>query len=85
MKNAPALVHIFALCTCFVMQVAAPQTARIPGVRRAIQTIEDNCSTNTMKRAQEERCVLTHYSRLQSATSRNKFITCVNQFGYTLG
>lgn len=85
MKTAPALVHIFALGTCFVMQVAAPQTARIPGVRRAIQTIEDNCSTNTVKRAREERCVVAHHSRMQSQRSRNEFIMCVNQCGYTLG
>ncbi|WP_171520817.1 hypothetical protein [Ensifer canadensis] len=85
MKTAAALVHIFALGTCFVMQVAAPPTARMPGVRRAIQTIEDNGSTKTVKRATEERCTLANYSRLQSQQPGNAPIRSVNQCGYTLG
>jgi hypothetical protein len=42
MKTASALIHIVALGTCFVVQLGAPETSRMTGVRRALQTMEDN-------------------------------------------
>lgn len=82
MKTAPALVHILALGTCFVVQVAAPQSARMPGVRRAIQTIENTCATDTIKQAREG-CPA-HYSGLQDRGSRHELNSCVNQCSYIL-
>jgi hypothetical protein len=41
-KTASTLIHILALSTCFVVQLGAPEASRMPGVRRAIQTMEDN-------------------------------------------
>lgn len=81
MKTAPALVHTFALCTCFVMQVAAPQSARMPGVRRAMQTIESTCATNTVKRA-GERCAPARYIGLQDRGSRHELNSCINHCSY---
>ncbi|CAN7749385.1 hypothetical protein [Rhizobium sp. LjRoot258] len=42
MKTASTLIHILALGTCFVVQLGAPEGARMPGVRRALQTIEND-------------------------------------------
>lgn len=78
MKTVPAIIHIFALCTCFVMQVAAPQSARMPGVRRAIQTIENTCATNTVKRAREG-CQPAQYSGLKDRCSRDELGSYINQ------
>jgi hypothetical protein len=42
MKTAFALIHVLALGTCFVVQLGAPEVSRMPGVRRALQTLEEN-------------------------------------------
>lgn len=42
MKIAFALIHVLALGTCFVVQLGAPEVSRVPGVRRALQTLEEN-------------------------------------------
>jgi hypothetical protein len=39
MMTASAL-HILTLGACFVVQFGAPEVSRIPGVRRAVQTME---------------------------------------------
>ena len=39
MKTASTLLQILALAACFAMQVAAPGEFRMPGVRRAMQTM----------------------------------------------
>jgi len=38
MKTASTL-HILALGACFVAQFGAPEVSRMPGVRRAVQTM----------------------------------------------
>ncbi len=42
MKTPSTLIHILALGTCLLVQLGAPEGARMPGVRRALQTIEDD-------------------------------------------
>ncbi|WP_269932099.1 hypothetical protein [Aminobacter sp. HY435] len=39
MKTASALLQAFALAALFTMHVAAPAELRMPGVRKALQTI----------------------------------------------
>ncbi len=39
MKTASALIQIFALGMVFTAHVAAPEDFRMPGVRRAMQTM----------------------------------------------
>ncbi|MEO5322014.1 hypothetical protein PV773_01700 [Mesorhizobium sp. CC13] len=39
MKTASALLQILALSALFAMHVAAPAEYRMPGVRRALETI----------------------------------------------
>ena len=39
MKTASTLLQILALAACLAMQVAAPGEFRMPGVRRAMQTM----------------------------------------------
>jgi hypothetical protein len=44
MKTASTLLQILALGACFAMQVAAPGEFRMPGVRRAMQTMAGTAS-----------------------------------------
>jgi hypothetical protein len=44
MKTASTLLQILALGACFAMQVAAPGEFRMPGARRAMQTIAGTAS-----------------------------------------
>jgi len=39
MKTASTL-HILALSACFLVQFGVPEVSRMPGVRRAIQTMK---------------------------------------------
>ncbi|MEX2744624.1 hypothetical protein AB3480_25470 [Rhizobium mongolense] len=64
MKTASALIHILALSTCFVVQLGAPEGSRMPGVRRAIQTMEDNSAAC-------ERRLLTSNSRRATCLQKN--------------
>ncbi|MCV9966740.1 hypothetical protein OIU34_33230 [Pararhizobium sp. BT-229] len=67
METASALIHILALCTCFVVQFGAPEVSRMPGVRRAMQTMEDNSATC-------ERRILTCNSRSASCVQKDSWI-----------
>jgi hypothetical protein len=44
MKTASTLLQILALSACFAIQVAAPGEFRMPGVRRAMQTMAGTTS-----------------------------------------
>lgn len=46
--TASTFVQIFLLGTCFVVQICAPEAERMPGVRRAIQTMDDHSAENAM-------------------------------------
>jgi hypothetical protein len=62
METAPALLQILALVACFVVQFGAPEVSRMPGVRRAIQMMDDNSAANSM--------LVTTNSILSSANGR---------------
>ena len=40
MKTAVTLIHLAALSACFTVSLAASGELRMPGVRRALQTID---------------------------------------------
>jgi hypothetical protein len=48
MKTASTL-HILALAVCVVVQLGAPEVSRMPGVRRAIQTMEERAKAPSSK------------------------------------
>ena len=46
--TASALLQTFRLGACFVVQIGAPEMLRMPGVRRAIQMMDDHSAANAM-------------------------------------
>lgn len=51
MKTASALLQIFALSALLAMHVAAPAEFRMPGVRKALQTMEPAGTASAMRLA----------------------------------
>jgi hypothetical protein len=56
MKTASALIHILALGTCLVVQLGAPEASKMPGVRRALQTMEDDSAACERRVLTSRRC-----------------------------
>ncbi|PSH62982.1 hypothetical protein CU102_24240 [Phyllobacterium brassicacearum] len=46
--TASALLQTFLLGACFVVQIGAPEMSRMPGVRRAIQMMDDHSAASAM-------------------------------------